>query len=372
MVSQWERDIINSNLRKYIYVIEWLDPNENVIGEATLDVIKGDVNFDATNNNRRSCNITLKNLNGEYVPSPTSKMWINNKFRLKAGYEYNDGQRLLYNQGIYVLGNPSLFSSPLQKEITIQGLDKWVLLDGTVQGKLKNKLIIEVDTRVDTAIKMLITDIAGETKFIIDTCDILLPYTIEKEKGTPITDVINEIANIVSYEVFYNNEGYFIFRKALTSQDYNSIAPSWYYTTEGLYLESTRDINWNDVRNSIKVIGMTKSDGITIEAIAQDLSGSEFSIDKIGERFELIEDDNIPTVELAQERADWELLQRIMVSEEVKSNIVPNFSHTVGDVINVIDNNNGTEGNYYIQNLNYNFGHDSIMTLGLWKIRDWR
>lgn len=372
MPLQWEIDIINSKLKEYVYVIEWLDPNENVLEEVTLDVVQGNVNFDATQNNRRSCNLDLRNLNGEYIPSPTSKMWINNKFRLKAGYKYNNDQHLLYNQGVYVLGNPSLYSSSPRKEVTVQGLDKWVLLDGTVAGELKNKFIIELNTRVDTAIRTLIKDVAGEKKYIIDTCDVLLPYTIEKEKGSTIADIIKEICEIVSYEAFYNNEGYFIFRKALQPKDYNSIAPSWYYTTDGLYLESTRNINWVDVRNSIKVVGMTKSNGIIIEAIAQDLTGSELSINKIGERFKLIEDDKIPTVELAKERANWELLQRIMIVEEVKSSIVPNFSHTIGDVIYVLDKNNGTEGNYYIQNISYDMGYDSIMNLGLWKIRDWR
>lgn len=372
MPLQWEIDIINSKLKEYVYVIEWLDPNENVLEEVTLDVVQGNVNFDATQNNRRSCNLNLRNLNGEYIPSPTSKMWINNKFRLKAGYKYNNDQHLLYNQGVYVLGNPSLYSSSPRKEVTVQGLDKWVLLDGTVAGELKNKFIIELNTRVDTAIRTLIKDVAGEKKYIIDTCDVLLPYTIEKEKGSTIADIIKEICEIVSYEAFYNNEGYFIFRKALQPKDYNSIAPSWYYTTDGLYLESTRNINWVDVRNSIKVVGMTKSNGIIIEAIAQDLTGSELSINKIGERFKLIEDDKIPTVELAKERANWELLQRIMIVEEVKSSIVPNFSHTIGDVIYVLDKNNGTEGNYYIQNISYDMGYDSIMNLGLWKIRDWR
>lgn len=371
MIPQWQQDIINSNIRKHIYVIEWLSPEENVIGEMTLDVIGGNVNFDSQNSNRRSCNISLKNLNGKYTPSPQSKVWINNKFSLKSGYEYEDGQRLLYNQGVYVLGNPSILSSPAQKEVSIQGLDKWVLLDGTIQGKLKKKLILEVNLRVDTAIKILIQENVGENKFIIDDCDTLLPYTIEKEAGSTIADTIKEISDIVSYEAFYNNEGYFVFRKALKPSDYNSTAPSWKYTTEGLHLESTRDLDWNNIRNSIKVTGMTKTDGIVIEAIAQDLTSSEFSIDKIGERFEPVEDDNIPTVELAQERADWELLQKIMISENVNGRLIPNFSHIVGDIIEVTDSNSGINGNYLIQTIDYSLEFNSVMNLGLWKLRDW-
>lgn len=372
MIPQWEQDIINSQIKKYVYVIEWLDKNENVLGEVTADVVDGNINFDATRSNVRSAHLTLKNLDQKYIPDSNSKIWLNRKFRIKAGYEYGEGQKLLYNQGIFILGNPSILSSPTQKEISIEGLDKWVLLDGTISGKLKNKTIIPAGTRVDSAIKMLVHDLGGETKYIIDECTTTLPYSIEKEASVTIADILEEICDIVSYECFYDNEGYFRFRKALKPEDYNSTPVSWYYTTSGLYLSGTRDLKWNDIRNSIKVIGTTLDNGTTIQAIAQDNSNSDLSIGAIGERFELIEDDNIFTNELAQDRADWELQQRIMIAEEVKLNTVPNFSHVLGDIINVVDTYNGTNGNYVLRSISFNLSYDAQMSLGLWSIRDWR
>ena len=373
MIPQWEQDIINSKIRKHIYVIEWLDNNENVLDEVTIDVISGSMNFDATKSSRRSCNLILKNLDKEYIPAPNGKVWFNRKLRIKAGYEYGNEQRLLYNQGVFILGDPSLYSSPAQKEATIEGLDKWALFDGTISGDLKSKIIIPVGTRVDTAVKKLVTEVGGESKYIIDSCDVLLPYTLEKEKdGATIASMLEEIGNIVSYSTFFDNNGYFRFRKALKPADYAITPVDWYYCEAGLYLESNRNLKLKNVRNSIEVIGATLDNGVVISAVSKDVSDSEFSVGKIGERFKSISDDNIFTTALAQDRADWELQQSIMVAEETQATIIPNFSHVVENIINATDAGNGTNGNYLLQTMSYDLAFDAQMTLGLWAIRDWR
>ena len=364
-----EYDIINSTTKKYVYKIEWLNPQEEVIGDAMGDLISGSANFDATSNNRRSVTITLRNHSKQYIPSPTSKMWINNKFRLLCGYQYGNKQ-LLYNQGVYVLGNPSLLSNSTQKEVTIQGLDKWVLLDGTIAGELKNKYIINVGTRIDVVIKSLITEIAGETKYIIDECSAVTPYTVEKPAGSTIAEILLELANIVSYDVYYNEEGYLCFKKPLKPEDYAITPPVWKYTTSHLYIESNRELDWNNIRNSIVVYGMTDEDkGIQYKGFAKDETGSELSIDKIGERVKVIEDDNIYSNDLCEQRARYELQQYIMAQETVNMTIVPNFKMKLDDVINIEDEGNGVIGNYAIRSISFNIGYDSTMNLEVWAIR---
>lgn len=182
MIPQWQIDIINSKIYDYYaYSIEWLNKNEQTIGEVIVDVVNGNVNFDATNQNRRSCSLTLKNFDKKYIPSSNGLMKISNRFRLKAGYGYGNNEVLLFNQGIFCLGNPSLLSSPTQKEVTIQGLDKWSLIDGTLGGILQSNYIIPINTRIDAAIRNIVVGLMGEKKYIIDTCDTTIPYTIEKE-----------------------------------------------------------------------------------------------------------------------------------------------------------------------------------------------
>ena len=370
-MPQTVKEILSLPIINFIYVIEWLTYDEKVINEVTLDVIGGNINFDGTTSSRRSMSITLKNLDGKYLPKPSNSLWVNNKFRLKAGYEYNNKERLLFNQGIYCITNPSILSSPSRKEVKINGLCKWSLLDGTLAGKLKNKLILPVGTKIDVAMRSIMSEI-GETKYKLDNCNTELPYTVEAEPGTPIAKVIEEIAYIVSYETFYDNEGFFIFRRFIEPEEYEITPSTWEYTTSGIYLESERELVWDEVKNSILIVGDTLPNGITISAIAQDNSNSDMSISAIGEKFEKIEDYNITEIPLAEVRANWELKKRIMLAEKVRAQIIPNFSHTVGDIITINDIYNGCQGNYIIQSIDYDTSYSPVMSMRLWKIRNWR
>lgn len=377
MVSDAEKKIICSPYRKYLYSIEFLDKNENTLSEALVDVISGSVNFDATSNNRRSFDITLRNLDKQYIPSPESVFWINHKIRLKAGYESLNGTRILYNQGIYVLGNPSLFSNPIQKEISFQALDKWVLLDGTIAGELKNKYMIEIGTRLDTAIKMILQEV-GETKYIIDECAITTPYTIEKIPGDTYASLLEELCLIgADYLIYYDNNGYFRFTKSLNKDDYDKTPSSWEYTTNtgdnnqiNLYLDSTRELDWIRIRNSIVVYGYYDDNlGIQYKATSTQTVG-DLAVDQIQERVKVLEYPELTTNELCKLRSDYELREYIKCQEAVTANVISNYSHIVGDLITVTDETNGCNGNYLIQGISYNLGIDSQMTLTLWKVRN--
>ena len=367
-ITEEQKAIINSPYRKYIYQIEWLDKNENIIDSALVDVISGNVNLDSSSNARRTFNITLRNLDGKYLPSPTSSLWINNKLKLSCGYETLDGRQLLFNQGVYVLGNPNLSSNPTQAEVSLQGLDKMVSLDGTIAGKLKNKYIVPLQIRIDDVIKTILFD-AGETKYIVDVCETLTPYTIEYEAGSTYADILQEICNIVSFQFYYDDNGYFRFTKSMEDVDYQTIPSTWDYTQTGLYLESQRELQWSDIRNSVVVYGMTDGAlGIQYYATAQDTTG-EFSIDNIGERVaDPIEDGNIYTSELCQQRGNYELSKYKRLQEKVTANIISNFSHSLDDIISVTDNKNGCIGNYLIQGISYDISYQTTMSLSLYKV----
>lgn len=375
MIPQWQQDIINSNIKRYVYVIEWLDQYDNVIDEMTLDVINGGINFDISQNNRRSVRLTLQNFDKKYIPYPSSNLWINNKFRLKAGYLYGNNQRLLYDQGVFVLGNPSILSSASSKTVELEGLDKWTLLDGTIGGQFKNKILIPVGTRVDTAVRLIVQEF--EDNYIIDECDIELPYTIERDNvATTASELLTEISEIVSYECYYDNYGRFRFHRHLDVEDYQTTPPSYFYTSDYMsynpYIEGKRKLNWINVKNSVLVIGELLENGVQIKAEAKDDTDSELSISKIGERLLVVNDNKIWDNDLAQYRADWELNKHIRMAEEVQITIHPNFSHTLGDIINITDKHNGSDGNYLIQSIGYSINFDTVMTLGVWRVRDWR
>lgn len=375
MLEQWQIDIINSKIRKPVYSLEWLTADEQVIDEAIIDVISGNVNFDASgnSNNRRSGSLTIKNLNKEYIPSSSSKLWISNRVRLRAGLQYNGDKKLWFNQGIYLIGNPNLLSNSVNKEITIQLHDKWCLINGTISGTLTSKYEIPVGTRIDSVIKSIVTSLMYEQKYMIDVCDVLTPYTLTIEAGRTISDILIELSNMVSYECFYNPEGYFIFRKALQPEDYEQTPSVWEFKPEGLYIESNRTLDWDQIRNSVTVYGMYNSDtGEQYIGTAKDETDSDFSVTAIGERTYYLSDDNIYNNDLAQQRANYELKNKIMLQENVTISIIPNFSLLEGDIISITDENNGCFGNYLIQQISYDMSFNPTMQITAWRIRKYK
>lgn len=369
-----EKIVINSSYKNYTFEIDFLDKEENVIDSVIPDIVSGSVSFDSSSNSRRTCNLVLKNLNGEYIPSSDSKIWVGSKFAVKSGYYDISGNKYLFPQGVFVLGNPNLLSNIVQKEVSFDGLDKMSLLDGTLDGLLSNKYEIALNSRIDTVVKSILTDLVGESKYIISECATLTPYTITKEINSNILDILLELAKIAGdFECFYDASGYFHFSKAITSEDIQTTAPTWSYLTEGLYIESRRELKLNEVKNAVYIWGAYNDEtGEQYSSISKDLTGSKFSIDEIGEKKLILTLEELYTDDLCQQRSDMELLKNIKSQESVSMSIVPNFSHDLNEVITLEDSGNGTSGNYLIQSISYNFSYDTVMSITMWRIRDLR
>ena len=60
---------------------------------------------------------------------------------------------------------------------------------------------------------MIIEEHTSETKFMIDECAEEIPYDIEKPFGTTVSEVLKEIADIVSYQIFYDNDGFCVLER---------------------------------------------------------------------------------------------------------------------------------------------------------------
>ena len=110
--------------------LELLGYFENVIGEITKDLsitAQGQININYQPITRRSCSLTLINVDKKYTPSPDNPFWYERKFKLWIGVV--DGDDIYWwAQGVYFTQSATSDGN----SVSIEAIDKGGALDGTL------------------------------------------------------------------------------------------------------------------------------------------------------------------------------------------------------------------------------------------------
>lgn len=130
------REAIKRNLIvRYLLKIELLSIGETAIGEITRDLsleTQGQININYKQLTRRSCSLTVANVENQYIPSPDNPIWYNRKFKLWIGVLDDKGNVWWWSQGVYYAQSATANAHT----ITIEGVDKGGALDGTLKTNL--------------------------------------------------------------------------------------------------------------------------------------------------------------------------------------------------------------------------------------------
>jgi len=358
---------LKSNVRQSIIKIEWLDNNENVVGVVTPTLINGTLDLDMDSGIRRRCSLTMSNLDGSYIPIPEGFLWVNSKFRLWTGLVI-DGVEYLFSRGIFLIGEPAVNSFITEKTVSLTGYDKWAMLDGTLGGKLESDYIIPLGTNIGDAVRAIFQQ-AGEIKTpIISDITETTPYTITKTAGDTYADLLKDLANIVSWECFYDKDGYPRFQPPTDIEKDPSV---WdFSSSEVVYLGSAHRYDFTKIKNYVVVIG-DNINGSLVRAVAQDDNPtSPTRVSLIGKRVLVIEDNLIYNNDLAQQRANYELQKAIAMYESVDLNCIPIDIIDEGSVVTITDSSAGlNQDRFIVQAVSFPLSFDGEMRLTVWKTR---
>lgn len=142
--------------------ISWLYPDETVQKEFTNDLynMSGNLTVNYQNGARRSCTITLSNDNGKF-PVDYNNIWLGQKFQLWMGLYLDDGTPFYLSQGIFYIKNPKETYNPNTKTLTLQGVDKWAYLDGSLFGYLRGTY----QSLVNQDIRELVAGLINKSKY---------------------------------------------------------------------------------------------------------------------------------------------------------------------------------------------------------------
>ncbi len=312
---------IKSGIYKPRARIELLRRDETTEAVILSDVIGGQIDVSRNNGVRRACSISFAITTQEeqdlFIPNRYG-IWIAKKIKLFAGIQMDDGTDFLFPQGVFVMSNPSIVSIGGSTVITLNGIDKFSLMNGTNGGVLTNILQVTNGSNLNDFIR---ATIQTTNKIYTDPVDpilqgtsVLTPsvnssYTLRKEQGEDLSSLLKEIAFFLSRNIFYDENG-----RLRCQDDYpdNIKASLWDFNFDDdryTYLGSTHDFLFEEMKNMVVVIGANVNGDIATGIARNTNPLSPTNVGQIGENPEVIFNDAYRTDAEAQAFAEW-LLKR--------------------------------------------------------------
>lgn len=271
--------------------LDFLNPNGSVAfsldnnqrnKRSSAFIQSGDLSVNMQNGPRRSATVTLANLNGDYDYN-VNKLWFGQQVRLWEGMILPNGQDFYISQGVFYVKDPEEVFEPGLKQTTLNLVDKWAYLDGTLFGNLDGTYEVPVNSNIFNAIQAILdldrgngqkVDATapvftgyynGKTTTLPDGSTVPLtntPYTYrcDSENGT-YADIILEFNTMLAGWVGYDSFGQL---RLSPSQDdiVDQTKPvQWEFTPlNSTFLGATYSVKNSEVYNDIIIIGESLSE----------------------------------------------------------------------------------------------------------------
>jgi hypothetical protein len=272
-------------------------------------------------------------------------------------------------QGVFNIGNPVVRSSSNGSVVSLEGYDNFALLNGTISGAISDIVYqINVGTSLNDAISAVLSDASIIQNPLMDSNSYELYYTLVKEIGNTYADVLIELADMASMNIYFDVTGRPILKEPVDEQ--NSAHVWEFRNDEVSYLGSDHNYNYAEVRNHIVVYG-ENINGDLAYAEAEDTNlFSPTSVSRIGQRTKTINDNYIISDTEAQARADYELKNAIQSYEYTNLRTYNIDFLKEGDIILIKDTDGGFDAEkYLIKQINRNLAYNGEMTIQAWKVR---
>ena len=251
--------------RRYKVRLELLGYYENVVGEITRDLSRGSSGSITINNEqitRRSCNLSLINVDKKYLPSPDSPVWFNRKFKLWIGI-VTGKHTYWWSYGVFYTTKATCDGNT----VNIQGVDKGGALDGTIKtGMLDAENIIKRGTTLTNVIKdtlmwnefssPYLNHNTGASSYPVDPIapiiatkfnNITTQAEITINANDYISTLFSSIADGYGADAYYNTNGHFVFQTMADSNridGYRFMAHQWEFKdTDEMYGNASVDFN---------------------------------------------------------------------------------------------------------------------------------
>lgn len=242
--------------------LEILSDNEYVVGDITKDVslsAQGQITVNYEQITRRSCSLTLIDVDSKYVPHKNSPFWINRKFKLWVGLVvYND--IYWWSQGVFY----TISATAQGNTLSIEGVDKGAALDGTLKLNMTDyEYVIERNDNLAETVKQLLALDVGASQLTamnglvysgskpIDCIQPIIGVQYFNQKvysqividaNNYIGDIFTKLAELYNADCYYDTEGHFMFVPYIESVGYQYVPRQWDFDDLSAFFE---DANYN-------------------------------------------------------------------------------------------------------------------------------
>lgn len=347
-------------------------PNEDIL-------LGGSYNENYQNGQRRTLSFSLYNNEGKYTPG-INNLWAGTKIAYETGIEFLDGSLIWFRKGIYSITklDPQLSSS--QSVVQVSANDKFSLFENKT-GVLDTSYEIPAGSDIEEIIQSIILTNSGsgtplDPKPIIYHSSFKGKKTqiaISKNAGETLGSVLLDLATQLSAEIFYNSAG------QLTLVPNNEISQDSDKPLLGIFSfdkAEFENLNFSfdlaAIVNKIIVIGSGNSGGVSRAVAVNDDPGSPLCYQRIGYRTgEIINDSNITSDVLAEERAKYELRSQLILKSSTSIEVLFNPLLEVNNLIAInCEFYDLKLSKFIIQSVSFNIDYNGTMNLSISNLKN--
>lgn len=301
----------------------------------------GSLSVNFQNGTRRTASVTLSNLDNAYDYNVNS-LWFGQNVRLSEGLILPDGTEFYISQGVFAIKDPGETWNPGEKTVSLNLVDKWAYLDGTLFGNLDGIYEVPVNTSIYPAIRSVLNLGRGNgmkvdpvdpvfTRYYRDRTQTMpdgstkmmaiSPYTlrVDSDNGT-YADVILGLNDMLVGVIGYDSTGRL--RLEPSQDDIEDIDKEllWTFTPEeSQLLGATYTVLNSQVYNDIIVQGEAQDDYSQPYGRAMNMNPqSDMNIfGALGRRTLRMSAAGYVTARQCSDRAAWELKRNCILKKSV-------------------------------------------------------
>lgn len=268
MIAITENDyqIVKQKFQTRYVKINILDYKMRIVDEISGNLLECSFTNDANSDLRRSCSLSLvvygKN-KAKLTVKSDAEIFLDKYVQPFVGIEnQRTGEIQWYNQGIYLINQPSYDFDAQTDTLKFQGIDLMAKMTGARNGQLEG---IQTTIKQGENVRQAIIDtiaMAGFTRYIVSECENTdgsiqdVPNDISINAGGTIYNILTALRDILpSYQIYFDIDGIFHYERIPSGRN-EQIAVDDNLLNYVLISEST-NTEFDKVKNYVEVYGYT-------------------------------------------------------------------------------------------------------------------